>query len=531
MGFALLLTSHVSASRVGGGVTASALQAAGIDTALVPTVLLGRHPGWGEPGGGPVGEDLFSSVLDGIEANGMFALTDAVVTGYFASAGQIARAAKAIDAIRDIPKREAHGACAFAHEPAIVVDPIMGDDGRAYVPETVSAAIRDILVQRADLVTPNAYELGWLTGIDVVDPGAALSAARSLARPVLVSSVPVGDDIGILYADAHVAYLVTHPRFDKAPNGTGDLLTATFLNARLLGAEPKAALESAASSVWDTLLKARDWNAIELPDVTARLCPLKDEAKLSAQVLDVSGSGAAIASQPDWVLGVDGCPAGWLGVFRDLAGTQPPRHRIFASFAEILATPESPRVIAVDMPIGLLDQSVKGGRVCEQLARARLKGRTSSVFSSPCRPALDGQTHAEASALNFAHGGLKLSAQAFNIMARIAEVDAVMAPILCDRVFETHPELAFAALRGAPMAHNKKTLPGRHERLAVLGSRGFDPGFFEPHPYTRKQAVPDDLVDAAICALVAERIAKGQAICLPEDAPRDSKGLRMAIHA
>jgi len=530
MGFALLLTSHVAASRVGGGVSASALQAAGIDTALVPTVLLGRHPGWGAPGGGAVDEALFSSVLDGIEAQGMFALTDAMVTGYFASAGQIARAAEAIDIIRAIQKREAHGVCAYAPEPVIVVDPIMGDDGKAYVPETVAAAIRDTLLPRADLVTPNTYELSWLTGIDVVDPGTALKAARSLARPVLASSVPVGDDIGILYTDAHVAYLVTHPRFEKTPNGTGDLLTAEFLGARLLGAEPKAALESAATRVWDTLLKARDWRAFELPDVTARLYPPKDEAKLSARVLDQT-KPEMVHGKSDWVLGVDGCPTGWVGVFRDLSGEHAPRHRIFASFAEVLAAPENPRVIGVDMPIGLLDRSIKGGRACERLARSRLKGRTSSVFSSPCRPALVGQSHADASALNFAHGGLKLSAQAFNIMGKIAEIDAVMTPLLCDRVFETHPELAFATLHGEPMAHNKKTGLGREDRLAILEVRGFERRFFEPHPYARKQAVKDDLVDAAVCALVAERIAKGQAICLPDDPPRDARGLRMAIHA
>tara|TARA_R110002096_G_scaffold43519_5_gene117563 strand:- start:823 stop:1668 length:846 start_codon:yes stop_codon:yes gene_type:complete len=279
------MTSHVSASRVGGGVAVSALQANGIDTALVPTVLLGRHPGWGPPGGGAVDTALFSGVLGGIEANGLFALTDAVLTGYFAHAEQITRAADAIDAVRAIKTREANGVCAYSPEPLIVVDPIMGDHGKAYVPETVSAAIRDQLVPRADLVTPNAYELGWLAGRAVTDPVTALAAARALDRPVLASSIPVGDAIGILYADAHAAFLVTHKRFDKVPNGTGDLLTAAFLSARLLGADPKAALEEAASSVWDTLLKAREWNAFELPDVTARRYPIKAEARLEARAL------------------------------------------------------------------------------------------------------------------------------------------------------------------------------------------------------------------------------------------------------
>lgn len=279
----LVLSSLVSGSRVGGGVSVSALQAKGIDTMHVPTVLLGRHPGWGAPGGGAIGDDLFSGALDGIEANGLFALTDAVLTGYFATPGQVKRAADAIDAIRAVKSRTAHNVCAYAPEPIIVVDPIIGDHGRPYVPDAVAEAIRDQLVPRADLVTPNAFELSWLTGRPVGDAGDALTAAKALGIPVLASSIPAGDEISILYADAHTAHCVTHPMLDKTPNGTGDLLTAAFLAERLVGTAPEAALEAAATTIWDTLLKAREWAAFELPDVTARLHPVRDEARLAAR--------------------------------------------------------------------------------------------------------------------------------------------------------------------------------------------------------------------------------------------------------
>lgn len=283
MPLVLVLSSLVSGSRVGGGVSVAALQAKGLDAMHVPTVLLGRHPGWGKPGGGAIGEALFSGALDGVEANGLFALTDAVLTGYFASADQVKRAADAIDAIRAVQTRTAHNVCAWAPEPLIVVDPIIGDHGKPYVPDTVAAAIRDHLVPRAGLLTPNAFELGWLTGLPVRDPGEAVTAAKALGKPVLASSIPAGDDIAIQYADAHTALSVTHPKFDKAPNGTGDLLAAAFLAERLTGADPKSALETAATAIWDTLLKAKDWSAFELPDVTARLHPVRDDARLAAR--------------------------------------------------------------------------------------------------------------------------------------------------------------------------------------------------------------------------------------------------------
>lgn len=279
----LVLSSLVSGSRVGGGVSVAALQAKGIDAMHVPTVLLGRHPGWGAPGGGAIDDIVFSGALDGIEANGLFALTDAVLTGYFASAGQVKRAAVAIDAIRAVQSRTAHNVCAWAPEPLIVVDPIIGDHGKPYVPDAVADAIRTHLVPRADLLTPNAFELEWLTGLPVRDSGEALTAARALGKPVLASSIPAGDDIAILYTDAHTVLSVTHPKLDKVPNGTGDLLAAVFLGERLTGADPKAALETAATTIWDTLLKAKAWEAFELPDVTARLHPVHEDAHLAAQ--------------------------------------------------------------------------------------------------------------------------------------------------------------------------------------------------------------------------------------------------------
>jgi predicted RNase H-like nuclease len=46
--------------------------------------------------------------------------------------------------------------------------------------------------------------------------------------------------------------------------------------------------------------------------------------------------------------------------------------RVIQSFNEVLTFPERPTVIAVDCPIGLLDQAVPGGRECDRMARALL---------------------------------------------------------------------------------------------------------------------------------------------------------------
>jgi pyridoxine kinase len=235
----LILSSFVASSPVGGGAQALALAGLELESVLAPTVLFGRHPGLGPPGGGAVDPAIFAGVLSGIEANGVFARADAVITGYFAHPEQVAAAARAIDAV----KAARPGAL-------IVIDPIMGDDGKGlYVKAEVARAIGADLIRRAGLIAPNAWELGRLTGFVVARPAEALEAARSLGRPVLVSSVPVGRRIGVLWTDGEEAWLASHARAATSPNGTGDLLTALFTAALLGGAAGPDALETAVSDV------------------------------------------------------------------------------------------------------------------------------------------------------------------------------------------------------------------------------------------------------------------------------------------
>jgi pyridoxine kinase len=259
MSLALILSSHVATSRVGGMAQALALSALGIEPVLAPTVLFGRHPGRGAPGGGPVPDAQFEAVLAGISADGGFARADLVITGYFASAGQVRIAARMIDAVK------AHGLA------RIVVDPIMGDDGRLYVSEEVATAIVNELIPRADLIAPNAWELERLTGVPIDDPKAAARAANALDKPVLASSVPCGEAIGVVYADARGAWLASHPRAASAPNGTGDLLTALFAAALIEGLSPDQALTRAVGAVADAVAGAKTADELPIVALGARL--------------------------------------------------------------------------------------------------------------------------------------------------------------------------------------------------------------------------------------------------------------------
>lgn len=242
---ALIVSSFVALSRVGGYAQALALAGLGVDAALVPTVLFGRHPGWGAPGGGAVGREAFEGVLGGIEAQGGLDGLDLILTGYFATAEQVEAAAAAIDRAR----------AGAGLAPLVVVDPILGDDGPGlYVRPEVAEAVARALVPRADLLRPNRWELERLAGRPVPNAQAAVAAAREIDKPALVSSLPGGADrIGNLYVDERAAWLALHARAASAPNGTGDLLTALFAAATLEGLPPPSAMLRAVGGVLEAV--------------------------------------------------------------------------------------------------------------------------------------------------------------------------------------------------------------------------------------------------------------------------------------
>jgi pyridoxine kinase len=260
---ALILSSHVAGSRVGGSAQALALVQFKIDPIVVPTVLYGRHPGWGAPGGAMVPVEAFEGMLDGIEANGLFGLTDLVLSGYYASVEQVRAAGRAIDAVRAAPRDGA-----AARKPIIVVDPTMGDAGKGlYVPPEVASAIAEVLIPLADLVCPNAWELQRLTGAETRDPVSAMRAARLLGKPVLVSSVHRGNEIGVVYADKKEAWLAAHAKSESAPSGTGDLLTALYAASLLGGQTVSYGLARAVGGLAETITSANIWASPELPIV------------------------------------------------------------------------------------------------------------------------------------------------------------------------------------------------------------------------------------------------------------------------
>jgi predicted RNase H-like nuclease len=239
-----------------------------------------------------------------------------------------------------------------------------------------------------------------------------------------------------------------------------------------------------------------------------------------------------------WFAGVDGCRIGWVAVFwRPTDGAV--HVRIVPRFADVLAAPEAPGVIAVDIPIGLPERAGHGGRVAENAVRPLLGARQSSVFSVPSRAALEAEEYREACriALETSDPPRKVSKQLFMIAPKIREVDACLLADAADRacVFEVHPELAFWRLNGERALDEPKKVKGRcYEpglalRRRLLVAAGLPAAVVNGAP--PKGAGPDDLLDALACAAIARRIQAGVARPFPDPPERDAFGLPMAIWA
>lgn len=189
-----------------------------------------------------------------------------------------------------------------------------------------------------------------------------------------------------------------------------------------------------------------------------------------------------------------------------------------ASIEELLRTWRDLEAVGVDIPIGL---PRTGTRSADQLAREFVGPRRSSVFPAPPFEVVSEPTYQSALALSRRNHGRGISAQAYALRDKILEV----MDLNDSRLFEVHPEVSFREMKGSPLEYAKTTWNGQSMRRQLLEKNGIE------FPLTLENAGrvdPVDIVDAAAAAWSANRIALGEAECLP-DPPDLIIGRRVAI--
>ena len=224
------------------------------------------------------------------------------------------------------------------------------------------------------------------------------------------------------------------------------------------------------------------------------------------------------------VTGVDACRGGWVAVSLDgPEGAEGPgllrveMVRVHETLAGVLDGHGS-RVVGIDMPLGLLGS---GWREADRAARGLLGPRRSSVFAIAPRAVWEQASYQAASQRCRELTGQGLSIQAWGLRARLLEADRFRGS--CGYpLYEVHPELAFCALAGAPLAHSKHTAAGRERRRELLSRAGITLPRIPRAPVT-------DTLDAAAVACSAWRIATGRAVVIPARPQRDDRGQQIAI--
>jgi len=228
----LMFSSWVAEGHVGLSAAVPVLQALGHRVTQLPSTVLSNHPGWPHVAGAPVSPDSLRSMIRALEKNGWLQGYDAFLTGYLPTAGHVALACETVERLRrqEMP-------------PRIVIDPVLGDAPKGlYLPEPVADAVRDKLVPLADTLTPNRFELGWLTGAPITTLDAARQAAEVLrlqngAREVLLTSPPAAPGkTGVLAVGPAGVAQCTAPLREGVPHGVGDVFSALIAAGLTVGA-------------------------------------------------------------------------------------------------------------------------------------------------------------------------------------------------------------------------------------------------------------------------------------------------------
>ncbi|MFM1814556.1 MAG: hypothetical protein RLZ98_1251 [Pseudomonadota bacterium] len=236
----LAISSQVVRGHVGLGAVVPALQAMGIRVLAMPTVLISNHPGHRYAAGQEIAPALLEEMADALDASGWLEEVDAIISGYLPTAEHVAVVRRMVQRLRGI------------RESVYLCDPVIGDSSKGvYIALEAAEAIRDNLLPIADIVTPNAFELGWLTEGEGCDVPSVRQLAEGLsgAPVVAVTSVAMEREIGNLLVDRGDAWVAKTEVFSEVPRGTGDLFAALMLGHMLAGCRPDEAVGRATAGV------------------------------------------------------------------------------------------------------------------------------------------------------------------------------------------------------------------------------------------------------------------------------------------
>jgi pyridoxine kinase len=264
----LSIQSSVAYGHVGNSAATFPLQRLGHEVWPVPTVVFSNHTGYGAWRGPLLPPDDVRGVVAGIADRGVLSTCDGVLSGYLGGPGICE---VVVDAVAQV--KAANPAATYT------CDPVMGNaTSGCFVDPAIPPIIREQVVPVADLITPNQFELGFLTDTEPDDLASTLGsadAARGLGpATVLVTSFlrpdRPDDTIEMLAVTGDGAWSVRTPQLPMKANGSGDLTAALFTAHLKATGSPAEALSATASSVYAVLAATLESGERELRIVAAQ---------------------------------------------------------------------------------------------------------------------------------------------------------------------------------------------------------------------------------------------------------------------
>lgn len=281
----LSIQSSVAYGHAGNSSAVFPLQRLGHEVWPVHTVNFSNHTGYGAWRGPVFEPEVVADVITGVEERGVFGECDAVLSGYM---GAEAIADVILDAVIRVKAANPNAIyCA---------DPVMGDMGRGFfVQAGIPEMMRDKIVPAADLLTPNQFELDYLTGSEVRTVADLFRAVNSLRdkgpETVLVTSVQTdetpADSVQMAVMSGDDAWIVTTPLLPIYVTGGGDATTAIFL-AHYLTDGPEVALAKTADAMFGVVQATQDSGHRELQLIRGQEAIAGATGRFEVTALDVT---------------------------------------------------------------------------------------------------------------------------------------------------------------------------------------------------------------------------------------------------
>ena len=281
----LSIQSHVASGYVGNRSAVFPLQRLGCEVNFINTVQFSNHTGYGKWTGEIFFAQHIQDVINGLWENGQIERLDAILSGYQGSAelGEVI-----IETVKKVKQSN----------PKIIYccDPVIGDCGRGvYVLPETATFIKQQAIKVADVITPNQFELGYLTDMEINSFADVKKACAQLHKTgpaiILVTSLmreETGDDtIEMFLSTAAGSWISGTPRlsFEHAPTGSGDATAAIFLAKYLQTEDVVAALEHTTSAIYALFKHTHGAGSYELAMIDAQDEIVKPKDWFSAEKL------------------------------------------------------------------------------------------------------------------------------------------------------------------------------------------------------------------------------------------------------